>query len=68
MKNHLMLFIAGGIAVLFAALPLFAHHSFAAEYDANKPITLKRQNTRIMSYSSEENEKDRSRLRSTHSQ
>src|SRR5580704_2757914 len=24
-----------------AALPVFAHHSFAAEYDATKPITLK---------------------------
>jgi hypothetical protein len=28
-------------ALLPSAAPLFAHHSFAAEYDAGKPITLK---------------------------
>jgi DNA/RNA endonuclease YhcR with UshA esterase domain len=32
------LVILGG---LVAAVPVFAHHSFAAEYDINKPVTLK---------------------------
>jgi len=36
-KAILVLLVAGG---LFAARPAQAHHAFAAEYDATKPLTL----------------------------
>jgi hypothetical protein len=32
---------------LLAALPLAAHHSFAAEYDGSKPVTLKGKVTKV---------------------
>jgi hypothetical protein len=39
MKTKLVVIIAG-ISLLFAAMPLLAHHAFAAEYDASKPLKL----------------------------
>ena len=39
MKLKIGVFVAG-LGLLAVSAPLFAHHSFAAEYDANKPINI----------------------------
>ena len=41
MRTKVFSVIAGAALVLAAAAPVFAHHSFAAEFDAKKPVTLK---------------------------
>lgn len=35
-----MVVLTAGIGLMAGAAPMFAHHSFAAEYDSNKTITL----------------------------
>ena len=40
-----VLFAAAGLMV--SALPALAHHSFAAEYDASKPVSLKGTVTKV---------------------
>ena len=39
--------LVAGIGLLAATLPLAAHHSFAAEFDATKPLTLQGTVTKI---------------------
>jgi len=40
MRAKLAILLASA-GLLTSALPVFAHHSFAAEYDASKPVELK---------------------------
>jgi hypothetical protein len=49
-ENHMKKLLLPGLAVLgilAAAAPVFAHHAFAAEYDSNKPVTLKGRLTKV---------------------
>jgi Family of unknown function (DUF6152) len=39
MKSR-MLAVVAGLVVLASAMPVLAHHSFAAEFDATKPVNL----------------------------
>jgi len=40
MKSKLLAVVVAGLGLLLCTLPMLAHHSFAAEYDSAKPITL----------------------------
>jgi len=46
MKAQLALLVAVA-GLLVSTMPVLAHHSFAAEYDANNPVTLKGTVTKI---------------------
>jgi len=39
MRVGIEVFVAG-LSLLAASAPVFAHHSFAAEYDSNKPVKI----------------------------
>jgi hypothetical protein len=41
MKRKTLAVLLASIASLVVAIPVFAHHSFAAAYDTNNPITVK---------------------------
>jgi hypothetical protein len=39
--------LAAGLGLCISALPILAHHSFAAEYDDKKPVTLQGTITKV---------------------
>ena len=41
MRTKLFRIIAGAALLVATAAPLIAHHSFAAEFDVNKPVKIK---------------------------
>ena len=40
MKNRVLAVLIAAAALAASAVPVFAHHSFAAEFDAAKPVNL----------------------------
>jgi hypothetical protein len=47
MKTRLFCTLTAAAAFLLASLPVFAHHSFAAEFDVKQPVTLKGTVTKV---------------------
>jgi len=47
MKCRILSVLAVSGALMIPAVPLLAHHSFAAEYDSNKPVNLSGSVTKV---------------------
>src|ERR1700737_3618897 len=47
MRKTLALFFATVVATMLVGVPLWAHHAFTAEFDANTPVTLKGAVTKV---------------------
>ena len=47
MKTRFLGFLAVSAGLLLAAVPVFAHHSFSAEFDVKQPVTLKGTVTKV---------------------
>lgn len=47
MRTRALTLLAFGVGLMVAAVPVAAHHSFAAEFDAAQPITIKGKVTKI---------------------
>ena len=47
MRSRALTLLAFGVGLIVAAVPVAAHHSFAAEFDAAQPITVRGKVTKI---------------------
>jgi len=47
MRSRALTLLAFGVGLMVASVPMAAHHSFAAEFDAAQPITIRGKVTKI---------------------